>query len=116
MRAIALLTGDCVSITPICRLVSYYVLIRRRKPCLPSAPLLARDPARWVTGDTAYEALSSVPGGSGCLRALWPVGQGPEQGDVVDRIVDLADLRNWHTGLHGGSRRVVEGWITPAVG
>ena len=87
-----------------------------RKPCLPSAPLLARDPARWVTGDTAYEALSSVPGGGGRLRALWPVGQGPEGGDVVDRIVDLADLRNWHTGLHGGSRRVVEGWITPAVG
>ena len=86
-----------------------------RKPCLPSAPLLSPDPNRWVIGDTAHEALISVPGRGGRLRAMWPVAQGPELGDAVFRIVDLADLRNWRTGLHGGSRRVVEGWIAPAA-
>ena len=83
-----------------------------RKPCLPSTPLLAKEPARWVTGNTAHEALRAVPG-QGNLRALWPVGQGPEAGNGVDRITDLADLRNWYTGLHSGSRRVVEGWVAP---
>lgn len=86
-----------------------------RKPCLPSAPLLANGPDRWVTGGTAYEALRRVPGegqGEGYL-AQWPMGQGPQEGDGVDQIFDLADLRNWRTGLHGGSRQVVEGRMIP---
>ena len=88
-----------------------------RKPCLPSRPLLGNESSRWVTGDTAYEAICAVPGQGDSLRALWPVGQGPETParDGVDRIADLADLRNWHTGLHGGSRRVVEGRIVPVA-
>ncbi len=86
-----------------------------RKPCLPAAPLLAKGPARWVTGGTAYEALRATPGQGGKCRALWPAGQGPQTGEGVDRIADLADLRNWRTGLHGGSRRVVEGRIAPAT-
>lgn len=63
-----------------------------RKPCLPSAPLFAG----WVEGDDARAALSALnlPG-----RALWPAESGS----------DLADLRNWVTGLHGGSRRIAEG-------
>ena len=83
-----------------------------RKPCLPSAPLLSPGAGRWVTAATAHEALCSIPGAEQAvepLRALWPVGEGPEAGEMVDRIYDLADLRNWRTGLHGGSRRVVEG-------
>ena len=63
-----------------------------RKPCLPSAPLFAG----WVEGDTVQEALAAL-GISG--RALWPAESG----------ADLADLRNWVSGLHGGSRRVREG-------
>lgn len=63
-----------------------------RKPCLPSAPLFAG----WVEGDTVQEALAAL-GLSG--RALWPAESG----------TDLADLRNWVSGLHGGSRRVREG-------
>ena len=86
-----------------------------RKPCLPSRPLLAKEPARWVTGETAYEALCKVPGEGRKLRGLWPVGQGPEQGDGIDRVMDLADMRNWRTGLHGGSRQVVEGRISPVT-
>ncbi len=85
-----------------------------RKPCLPTMPLLAPGQQRWTTAGTAYEALCSVPGDDGPVQAQWPVGQGPESGDGVDRIVDLADLRNWNTGLHGGSRRVVEGRLLPA--
>ena len=84
-----------------------------RKPCLPSALLLANGQDRWVMGDTAYDALRSVRGEGEALRAQWPMGQGPEAGESVDRIVDLADLRNWRTGLHGGSRQVVEGRISP---
>ena len=85
-----------------------------RKPCLPSAPLLVRGSGRWVAGDDAYAALRAVPGPGESLRAQWPVGQGPEPRDrEVDRISDLADLRSWRTGLHGGSRRVVEGRIVP---
>lgn len=86
-----------------------------RKPCLPSAFLLDAEPARWAWGTTAHQALQAVEGGPIPLRSLWPVGQGPEAGEGVDRITDLADLRNWRTGLHGGSRRVVEGRVTPAV-
>ena len=87
-----------------------------RKPCLPSTPLLAGEASRWVSGDTAYQALRAVPKMPDCrdndrLRALWPIGEGPDTGDDVDYITDLPDLRNWRTGLHGGSRQVVQGWI-----
>ena len=84
-----------------------------RKSCLPSVPLLARGAVRWVQGEHAHAALCAVPGEAMKFRALWPVGHGPESGDCVDCIADLADLRNWRSGLHGGSRRVVEGRIMP---
>lgn len=77
-----------------------------RKPCLPACRLLDG----WVYGDTAHEALCALSG-SGTFRALWPVGEGPETGDWVERVVDLPDVRNWRTGLHGGSRAVVEGRV-----
>ncbi|MFC7705776.1 type I-E CRISPR-associated protein Cas5/CasD [Plastorhodobacter daqingensis] len=66
-----------------------------RKPCLPSSPLFAG----WVEAEDALGALKALalPG-----RALWPM--------TFDAPgSDLADLRNWVTGLHGGSRRVCEG-------
>lgn len=87
-----------------------------RKPCLPSRPLLAEGADRWIAGSSAYDALCALPGqAASLLPATWPTGEGPEAGQDVDRITDLADLRNWRTGLHAGSRRVVEGWITPAA-
>ena len=66
-----------------------------RKPCLPSAPLFAG----WVEGADARAALAALalPG-----RAMWPMTDG-EPGH------DLPDLRNWVSGLHGGSRLVCEG-------
>lgn len=68
-----------------------------RKPCLPTAPLFAG----WVEGDDARAALAALglPG-----RAIWPQTAGAEG-------MDIADLRNWISGLHGGSRQVCEGHL-----
>ena len=84
-----------------------------RKSCLPAVPMLGDDAFRWVDAPTAHAALCRMPGRCDSLRAQWPEGQGPETGPGVDRILEISDLRNWHTGLHGGSRRVVEGRIVP---
>lgn len=81
-----------------------------RKPCLPSRPL--RDGA--VMASSAFEALQSVPtiyGPLRPLRALWPQQEGPTEGIRVHRIIALPDIRNWKTGLHGGTRAVVEGTV-----
>jgi len=83
-----------------------------RKPCLPTAPVHLSQ----ISAKSAYDALTLVspvgqPGQP--LRALWPLGEGPESGANVDRVVELPDLRNWRTGLHGGSRTVVEGRVIP---
>lgn len=70
-----------------------------RKPCFPSAPLHAG----WVEAASVELALRALqlPG-----RAVWPLEGDPAAGTTV---TDLADLRNWNSGLHGGSRRVCEG-------
>jgi CRISPR system Cascade subunit CasD len=81
-----------------------------RKPCIPSMPILSGE----LRAASAYEALervSSAENATRKLRALWPVNEGPTEGDRVHRIVALPDLRNWKTGLHGGSRMVVEGTV-----
>jgi CRISPR system Cascade subunit CasD len=81
-----------------------------RKPCLPATPVRFGE----VEASTAYDALCLVPPAENKgrpMRALWPDGEGPTEGPRVLRVLDLADLRNWKTGLHGGSRRVVEGMI-----
>ena len=72
-----------------------------RKPCLPSGRLFMG----WVEGAGVREALQAL-GLQG--RAIWPEAEG---GGAVG---DLADLRNWRSGLHGGSRRIVEGEIPGA--
>lgn len=76
-----------------------------RKPCLPSRRLFAG----WVEGDTAHAALAAAL--TRAARAQWPEGEGPGG----DRRRDLADLRNWRSGLHGGSRPVTEGRILPGA-
>lgn len=72
-----------------------------RKPCLPTAPLLAGH----AEGATAYAALRSL-GIDG--HATWP-----DEGEGPDSALrnDLPDLRNWYSGLHGGSRIAIEGRI-----
>ena len=87
-----------------------------RKSCLPSLPLRQKDS---VTAPTAHAALQRFPPEEAShqrLRAVWPLGEGPSSGEAVHRILDLPDLRNWRTGLHGGTRKVVEGDIAPERG
>ncbi len=82
-----------------------------RKPCLPSAPLWQGE---WLAAPIAHAALqgaSSPDDAAVSCHALWPANEGPSDGLLVDRIIDLPDLRNWRTGLHGGTRRVVIGRI-----
>jgi len=76
-----------------------------RKPCLPTRPVFAG----WTTADTAHAALSET--GQPQARAQWPVGEGPPG----DTTLDLPDLRNWRSGLHGGSRLVIQGRIPGAT-
>lgn len=88
-----------------------------RKPCLPSKPLLASEASgyRFVVASTAYEALRVLPGHvvGVPLRAMWPATEGPADGPYVKAIFDVPDIRNWRTGLHGGSRQVIEGVVEP---
>lgn len=82
-----------------------------RKPCLPSAPINRG----FIVAADAHSALGLIaPAESGdrCLRACWPLYEGPSDGDAVECIIDVPDLRNWRSGLHGGSRKVVEGRVT----
>ncbi len=72
-----------------------------RKPCLPAIPILAG----WLEGETARAALASL-GISG--PALWPADDG-DADDAPAHRQELADLRNWRSGLHGGTRIVVKG-------
>lgn len=81
-----------------------------RKPCLTTTPILYGE----VQAVRAYEALQRVPlveEAREPMRAIWPPSEGPETGAVVHRVLALPDLRNWKTGLHGGSRTVVEGEV-----
>lgn len=87
-----------------------------RKPCLPACRLNA---GLFIEAATAHAALSKLPQLSqrkaGQLRAQWPAGEGPEQGWLVDKGLALADRRNWISGLHGGTRQVIEGRVFPAT-
>lgn len=76
-----------------------------RKPCLPSRRLFAG----WVEGETAHAALAAAL--TRPARAQWPEEEGPSG----DRRMELADLRNWQSGLHGGSRPVIEGRVIPVA-
>ena len=69
-----------------------------RKSCLPTVPLMAGR----VEAESAHAALCilEIPG-----HALWPKSEGP----LGDHIEDMADLRNWRSGLHGGNRPVTLG-------
>lgn len=72
-----------------------------RKPCLPTRPIFAG----WTDGDTAHAALLAV--NKSAARAQWPEDEGP----TGDQTLEHADLRNWRSGLHGGSRVVVQGYL-----
>lgn len=83
-----------------------------RKSCLPSAPIWREEK---VLAATAYDALRAVPAlrsDGRRARAIWPAGDGPAPSESnVSRLIELPDLKNWRTGLHGGARSVVEGLV-----
>lgn len=104
-----------------------------RKPCLPSWPLTLPPAQRMIEARTAHSALASLPvpldstsarhrkqsardraAPAPRLRAQWPIDEGPHDRPLADRMLSIPDRRNWLSGLHGGLRRVVEGWIAPA--
>jgi CRISPR system Cascade subunit CasD len=87
-----------------------------RKPCLPACRL---NTGLVIEAATAHAALSKLPqldrGTAVSLRAQWPAGEGPDEGSLVDKGLALVDRRNWISGLHGGTRHVIEGRVSPAA-
>ena len=80
-----------------------------RKPCLPSAPLLAG----FREADSALGALLAMPpadvgADAEPQRLLWPDDEGVE-GIAPNNRYMVTDQRNWISGLHGGGRPVNEG-------
>jgi|688.fasta_scaffold18175_11 CRISPR system Cascade subunit CasD len=85
-----------------------------RKPCLPAGRLMFG----WHEAQDVLGVLSALPVSGGAaepnrtpaVRAQWPDGEGAHPSD---RILDVCDERDWLSGVHGGSRLVREGVLTP---
>lgn len=73
-----------------------------RKSCLPAQPLKAGE----VRGAAVHDALGALDR-DGPRPATWPLGEGPPG----TRAMDVADRRVWSSGLHGGTRAIVEGLV-----
>jgi CRISPR system Cascade subunit CasD len=80
-----------------------------RKTCIPSAPLVAGR----ASGPNLREILERVPHPDCRFRkeaspmpARWPVHDG---GSSRGQARTVFDLRDWNSGLHVGSRQVVDG-------
>lgn len=77
-----------------------------RKSCLPS-DLIYR--GMFDGFPTALSALrAAIPEDQSGLLAYWP---GNEMEEEATRILTITDHRDWHSRLHGGTRRVCEGRI-----
>lgn len=77
-----------------------------RKPCLPTQRVYGGF-VEAPTVHAALEALLDDPRSDRNLPAMWPAGEGP----AGSRVLDVADTRVWSSGLHGGTRAVVEGML-----
>lgn len=86
-----------------------------RKPCIPSAPLIAPEPDCWISAPNAHAALCAIPGLNGRMPAAWPPGEGPTKGSDVEAVLPIPGLHNWWLGLHTGSYPLVHGSIGPSV-
>lgn len=81
-----------------------------RKTCIPSVPLVTGSNETCIhEAETAYEALSIILDAG--AAAQWPLGQGPEDGASVTRIISDPGLRDWRSGMHRGLVEVVEGVV-----
>ena len=82
-----------------------------RKNCLPTCRVFAGV----VEADTVHEALVEwcllQDGAPAHAVGMWPDGEGPSptKHDEHYSFMDSPDVKNWRTGLHGGSRRVCVG-------
>lgn len=96
-----------------------------RKPCLPSAPLVAgwleagtllaalraHAPLPQPTGAEARrQARARAAGETATALAFWPPGEGdlePGGADPARGEIYVADRRVWRSGVHGGQRRLL---------
>ena len=77
-----------------------------RKSCIPSRPLFDG----WTDAALARSALHAVLGHRACeSRGFWP----PDEGGPGTRTMHVSDLRDWRSGLHGGTRALEEGMVAP---
>lgn len=83
-----------------------------RKACLPAEPIFLRI----VSAKDVYEALDSEPRFHRLsakfeekIRATWPVGTGPDDGN--NRTIPVYDRRNWLNQIHTGRRIRIEGYM-----
>jgi CRISPR system Cascade subunit CasD len=72
-----------------------------RKSCLPARPLLERPP---FTTEGLWAALKTLPFDGAADVELSDLSDEPEG----RRVREVADLRDWRSGLHAGARRVRE--------
>jgi CRISPR system Cascade subunit CasD len=88
-----------------------------RKPCLPSARILAGR----IDAPSVLDALREAPpldpdAKARPVRIFWP----REEGSLPpEHAFPITDRRNWRSGVHGGGRTIVEGEIplpAPAAG
>lgn len=88
-----------------------------RKPCLPSSPLIDKTRPWMIEAATVGEALAQLPLPGDCSnpRAIWPQSEAPLSPHQIDKTTPICDERNWRSGLHGGSRMIVEGRIGEEV-
>ena len=78
-----------------------------RKSCLPSAPIFNGWVKEAVDARAALRAVA--PAGATDLPVVWPESEGTAG---AYRTSAVTDERNWHSGLHGGARRICDGWLT----
>ena len=72
-----------------------------RKPCLPTERIVAGI----IDADNLLAALKSLPQPTGtAARALLPTSEPRQPGD---RVSPWSDMRDWHSGVHGGTRQVL---------
>ncbi|MDR5739026.1 MULTISPECIES: type I-E CRISPR-associated protein Cas5/CasD [unclassified Caballeronia] len=78
-----------------------------RKPCLPSARVFAG----FIDAGDVLDALRRAPLPEGldddAFSMQWPTNEGAMP-DATAQAHDICDERNWTSGVHGGSRPVLE--------
>lgn len=83
-----------------------------RKCCLPASSLFSGFIEATDIRTALAKCAPSDASAEAEYRAFWPWSSQDQRTALADGIQDITDERNWHTGLHGGARRICEGRIT----